>query len=564
MTPKWSTACPDWERRILAGQSLIPFPPLFQSEADEALKIFGDLRMVDATGSPLMRETVRPWVLEFVGAIFGAYDPETGRRMINEFLLLISKKNGKSTIAAGVMLAALILNWRPSGEFIILAPTKEIADNSYKPIRDMIKADDELVERFHVQDYFRLITDRENGATLKVVAADSDTVSGKKAIGVFIDELHEFGKQAKAANMLLEATGGLTSRPEGFVIYATTQSADPPAGVFKEKLDYARKVRDGEVEDRTFLPVLYEFPRKMIKAGEHRILENAFVTNPNWGVSVDVPYIEKLHRQAVEGGEEKFRLFLAKHLNIEIGLNLRSDRWAAADFWEAAGDPTLTLDSLLQRCEVAVVGIDGGGLDDLLGLAVIGRERETGRWLHWGHAWAHEIVLERRKEIAPALRDFEAAGDLTIVQIPGPDVEQVADIVCRIREAGLLPEKHGIGVDGAGIGSVLKELIQREFSAEPERDIVAVQQNWRLGGAIKDTERLVAGGQFIHGARPLLAWCVGNARVEVKNNTVYISKQISGSAKIDPVMAMFDAAYLMSFNPTAQTNIYNTHGIFAI
>ena len=84
----------------MAGQSLIPLPPLFPDQAAEALEIFGSLRMVDATGSPLMSETVRPWVNEFVAAIFGAYEAETGKQLIREYGLLISKKNTKSTIAA--------------------------------------------------------------------------------------------------------------------------------------------------------------------------------------------------------------------------------------------------------------------------------------------------------------------------------------------------------------------------------------------------------------------------------------------------------------------------------
>jgi phage terminase large subunit-like protein len=559
----WTTACPDWERRIAAGEPLVPCAPLFPDQAKEALEIFGSLRMVDATGSPLMSETVRPWVTDLVGAIFGAYDPENGRRLINEVLLLISKKNGKSTIAAGVMLTALILNWRQSGEFIILAPTKEIADNSYKPIRDMIKADDELLSIFQVQDYFRTVTHRETLATLKVVAADSDTVSGKKAIGVFVDELHEFGKQAKAANMLLEATGGLTSRPEGFVIYATTQSEDPPAGVFKEKLAYARKVRDGEIEDRTFLPVLYEFPRRMIEAGEHRNLENAFITNPNWGLSVDVPFIEKRHREAVESGEEAFRLFLAKHLNVEIGLNLRSDRWAGAEFWEQAAEPGLTLDSLLDRSEVVVVGIDGGGLDDLLGLVVLGRDRETRRWLLWGHAWAHKIVLERRKDIASRLLDFVKDGDLTLVDLPGDDVEAVADIICRVRSVGLLPHKHAIGVDASGIGDIIDAVTAPGRDVAMEQ-IVSIRQGYTLNGAIKSTERKLAGGEIAHCGSALMAWCVSNAKVEDKGNAILITKQASGKAKIDPLMAAFDAVSLMALNPGSMRSVYEERGVLAV
>ncbi|MCT5734012.1 terminase large subunit, partial [Pseudomonas aeruginosa] len=166
---QWTTACPDWESRIEAGKSLVPLKPIFQDQADDALDVFCNLRMVDATGSPLMGETCRPWVLDLVAALFGAYDESTGRRLVTNYFLMVSKKNGKSTIAAGIMLTALILNARPSGEFIILAPTKEAADNAYKPIRDMIKADDELEARFHEQEHIRTITDRLNKATLKVV-----------------------------------------------------------------------------------------------------------------------------------------------------------------------------------------------------------------------------------------------------------------------------------------------------------------------------------------------------------------------------------------------------------
>lgn len=556
---EYTTACPDWERRIVARESLIALPPLFPDVAAEAWEICSGFVLVDVAGQPTVGDASLPWLRDFVQAVFGSEDPETGRRHINEFMLMVSKKNAKSTIAAAIMLCALIMNWRPSAELLILSPTKKVADNSYKPIRDMIKADPELEALLKIQDYNRKITHNGTGATLQVVAADSDTVSGIKASFVFVDELHEFGKQAKASNMLLEATGGLTSRPEGFVIYATTQSNEPPAGVFKAKLDYARKVRDGQVVDRKFLPVIYEFPRVMIESKAYEDLENAYVTNPNWGASVDIERITQLRSQAKETGEQEFKEFLAKHLNVEIGLNLRSDRWSGADFWEEA-QIILALDELLARCEVAVVGADGGGLDDLLGLAVVGRERETGHWLAWFHAWAHTIALERRKEIAPRLLDFQREGTLTIVDRPGQDVQEVADIVCRVRDAGLLPEKQGIGVDAAGIGDIVDELAARNFDVQ--NDIVAISQGWRLNGAIKTTERKLAGGELLVAKSGLMPWSVGNARIVPAGNAISITKQASGTAKIDPLMALFDAVSLMNLSPVAASA--NTPEIYVL
>jgi phage terminase large subunit-like protein len=412
----------------------------------------------------------------------------------------------------------------------------------------MVRADDELSTLFHIQDHVRTITHRLNRASLKVVAADTDTVSGKKSGRVLVDEHWLFGKRSNAESMFMEALGGQVSREEGWVIYLTTQSDEPPAGVFKDKLQYYRDVRDGKILDKKSLGVLYEYPNALVKSKGYENPANFYITNPNIGRSVSAEWLEDQLKKNKSKTDGTFQQFLAKHLNVEIGLNLRSDRWPGADFWEASAELGLTLETLLARSEVVVVGIDGGGLDDLLGLSLIGRDRETRKWLHWAHAWAHRIVLERRKDIAPALLDFEKDGDLTIVDRPGEDVTQVADIVCRVRDLGLLPEKLAVGVDAAGIGDIVDELTApgRDITME---QIIAISQGWKLNGAIKTTERKVAGGEMVHCGSRLMNTCVSNARIVQVGNAVSITKQASGSAKIDPLMATFDAVSLMSLNP---------------
>lgn len=545
---QWTTACPEWESLLVAKQSIIP-PPIFPDQAEQALGIFKELRVSDLPGKPTFGECSEEWVFDFVNSIFGGYEAETGKQLIREYGLLISKKNTKSTIAAGIMLTALILCWREDEEHLILAPTKEVADNSFKPAAGMIRADDELSDMFQIQDHIRTITHRVTRNTLKVVAADTDTVSGKKSGRILVDELWLFGKRANAEAMFMEALGGQVSRNEGWVIFLTTQSDEPPAGVFKERLDYWRAVRDGKINDLKTLGVLYEFPDSMVESKAYLEPKNFYITNPNIGRSVSEEWIADQLLKNQNKTDGTLQQFLAKHLNIEIGLNLRSDRWAGVDFWEPQ-IRQVTFSDILQRAEVATVGIDGGGLDDLLGLYIIGRDKETREWIGWGHAWAHEIAVRRRKSEESRFNDFVKAGDLTIVKRVGQDTEEVAEYVSRINDAELLDK---IGIDPSGVGQILDALVEAEI---PEDSVVGVSQGWRLGGAIKTTERKLAEGVLIHGGQPLMAWCVGNARVEPKGNAILITKQASGKGKIDPLMALFNAVSLMALNPEAKKKDY--------
>ncbi len=546
---------PDWEQRILDGRPLVPDLPLFEDEAARAVRIFDRLRLPDVIGTPTMAEAAGDWFRAIVSALFGSYDVATHRRMIRELFLLVPKKNGKSSYAATVMIVAMLMNRRPEAEYLLVAPTKQIADIAFNQAAGIVRCDAELSKVFSTHAHVRTIRARAAGrrpaSSLQIKAADTDVITGSKSTGILVDETHEFARKSNASAVFTEIRGALAARPDGFMLQITTQSKTPPAGVFKAELATARDVRDGKL-DLPRLAVLYELPSALAKDGGWKRRETWPLVNPNLGRSVDEAFLEQSLLTAERGGPEDLALLASQHFNVEIGLALRSDAWAGASYWEAAGEPRLSLEALMDRSDVAVVGVDGGGLDDLFGLAVIGRDRRTREWLAWHHAWAHVDVFERRKEVAETLRDFVDDGDLTVCKEPTQDVREVADRIERLFDEGLLPAKYGVGVDPAGITALVDELAERGIEADTNGGpVCAVPQGYRLNGAVLGLERKLADGTFRHAGSRLMAWCVGNAKVELRGNAVLVTKQASGKAKIDPLVATFNAVVLMSRNPEA-------------
>jgi phage terminase large subunit-like protein len=438
---------------------------------------------------------------------------------------------------------------------------------------------------FHIQEHVKKITlrrveGRTERSVLRILAADTSAVTGGKQKITIIDELHELAQNAKAPAILTEVFGALNARPDGFVLVITTQSKEPPRGVFKQMVERARDVRDGKI-DLPILPIIYELPSDLGPLA-WREEKNWPLVNPNLGRSVDPIFLRTALAKADGAGtaaKEELALLASQHFNVEIGAAQRADRWVGAEFWENAADPGLTLDTLIERCEVVCIGLDGGGADDLFGVCVRGRDRNTREWLAWGRAFAHRIVLERRKSEATLLLDFERDGDLVFDggaesfeprrrgqpgEAPATpfDIAGILQIVEKVDAAGVL---HKVGLDPAGVGGVVDALSEIGVGSPDDEAargycrVVGVPQGFALMRGIKTVERKLRDRTLWHAPQPLMDWCASNARTEYRANYVMVTKAVSGVGKIDPVMALFDAAFLMADNPEAPDapSIYN-------
>lgn len=548
-------ACPDWVERLEQGRPPMPDLDLDMVAAERAVGVFDNLRLPDVPGQPRLADAGGDWFRDLVRAAFGSADPETGERQVGEIFCLVPKKNSKTTNSAAFGITALLLNKVPNAEMYIVGPTKEVADTCFSQAKGMIDADpvDEdtgesyLANRFWVRDAEQQIVDRLTGAVLKIVAFDVRVLTGKIPALVILDELHVLGANPKAERVLAQLRGGMITRPDALLLIITTQSDQPPAGVFKKELEYARKVRDGKVKGGNLLACLYEFPEELQRSETKAWRDPKCwpMVLPNLGKSITLDRLVRLYRQALEKGPEDEIIWASQHLNIQIGMGLHTDRWAGVDLWPAAAVPA-SLADILAQSDVATIGIDGGGLDDLLGLAVIGRHRETRHWHAWARAWVQPEALNRRKEIAPRLRDFERQGDLVVCSDPTDDLRQVAGICAEVHAAGLLPDEHGIGLDPYGVAALVDELAAIGLEGSL---LSAIPQGTRLSPAVWGIERKLNDGTFKHAGQPMLDWCVSNARTEQRGNAVLITKAVAGRGKIDPLMAVFNAAVLMARNP---------------
>lgn len=556
----WNFSCPDWEARLREGRSLVPDLPLDRAAAERAVAAFNNMRLPDVKDQPALADASGEWLRDIVRAGFGSLDPRTGVRRVRKIFGMVPKKNSKTTGGAAIALTAALMNERPNAELQLIGPTQEIAGVAFDQAWGMIDADPEgyLAKRFLVRDHVKTIEDRLNGSELKIKTFDMKVATGSKPVFVLLDELHLLGSVGFASKLFGQIQGNMQANDDALFVIITTQSDDPPTGIFKTELDYARGVRDGRITDNVqTLPVLYEFPEAMQVDPRRPWADpaNWAMVHPNLGKSITIDRLVMDFAEAKEKGEAEIRRWASQHLNVEIGLGLHAARWRGADHWQGATDEKLTLETLMTRCEVCVVGIDGGGLDDLLGVTVMGRELGSARWLSWSHAWVQSDVLAMRPEIEPKLRELELAGELTVFDLVAAeddgetfvqDYSELADIIEGLNDAGLLPETAAIGLDAAGVATLVEDLKKRGVAPE---QMAAIPQGYKLMGAILAGERKLKDRTWRPARQALMAWCVGNAKAEQRGNAILITKETAGRAKIDPLMAAFNAIQLMSRNP---------------
>ena len=481
-----------------------------------------------------------PWELDVVRNLFGWKQKSDGLRRYREVYVEIPRKNAKSTFASGLGLLLLLADDEPGAEVYAAAVDRSQAGIVFEPSRMMVEKSPELSSR--ATTFRRSIVVASTASKFEVLSADVPTKHGLNAHGVIVDELHALPSRG-LVDVLKTSTG---SRRQPVILYITTAGYDRNS-ICWEKHVYAEKVRDGVIDDPTFLPVIYDTP---IDADwtDPKVWAKA---NPNLRISVKYEYLEKECKAAQEtpGYQNTFRRL---HLNQWTE---QASRWLDMARWDLCGD------ALPPESELEDHGC-WGGLDLAATTDVCA--------LVWGF-WLGEnvfgilprffipeetIALRSRRDRVPY--DVWAREGQVIVT-PGNVVDYDL-VVERILEDGERFGCHELAYDPWNATHVANRLQDEGMT------IVPFRQGWKtMSPPTKELEKLVVSRKLRHGGNPVLRWMAGNVAVAQDPAGNLKPARDKSFEKIDGIVAVIMALGRAMLEPEETGgSIYEEEGLFVV
>jgi len=464
------------------------------------------------------RFKLEDWQRAIVGCMYGWIDPDTGLRRYREVFIYVPRKNGKTMLAAGLVLNGLFVDDEPGAQIYSAAAEREQAALVYRQAQGIIARNPTLAQQCKVYRTYKSIEVQSRNAIYKALSADADTKHGLGPHLTIVDELHVH-KDDKLVEALQTASG---SRRQPLLIHITTADYERPS-ICNTKHTYARMVADGTFKDASFLPVLYEAsvdddwtdPAVWAKC------------NPNINVSVREEFLKRECERA-QNEPSYENSFKRLHLNIKTQ---QSVRWLPMNDWDQCGDQPV--------CEgPCFAGIDLSTTTDLSALVLYWPETHS----IVPYFWIPEDNAKKREE-----RD----------KVP----------YLTWAKQGLLTMTPGDVIDYTFIMQQCIEVMQtfdiKKFAYDPwnatqfavtmQDEHGAPMYEYRQGfGQMnepsKELERLIVAHDVKHGGNEILRWMAGNVAIKMNGEGYIRPHKKSSTERVDGIVAAIIAIGLAVTN----------------
>jgi len=474
-------------------------------------------------GAPLELELFQR---AYIQALFGFLDKETGYRRFRETMFLVGRKNGKTTLMAGIALYLLTADYEGAAEIYSVATKKDQARKALTEAVNMIKQSPELravLKKRRNDVYFAATSSK-----FEALASDSNTLDGLNSHGVIIDELHAI-RDRNLYEVMKQST---SSRRQPLIVMITTAGTVREC-IFDDMYEYACRVADGEEVDEAFLPILYELdersewldPKMWIKA------------NPGLGKIKQVETLRSFVERAKKNPADRAGV-LCKDFNVR-----ENDSTAWLPFDVINNEATFDLADVYDT--YAIGGCDLSSTTDLTCATLLIRkpnDKTVYVLQHYFLPQARIDELADKKQRSGGHSNDEAPyklwaerGLLTACQGARVNYSDVTAWFVQMRERYKI-DCWKCGYDRALAGYWVDEMTANGFTMDKviQGTYTFSQPMRELGAALQD--KLVN-----YNNNPVLKWCLSNTGKKEQGLNNIMPVKISEKRRIDGMVSLLNA-----------------------
>jgi phage terminase large subunit-like protein len=467
--------------------------------------------------------------------LFGWKMPD-GTRRFRRCGIAVPKKNGKSTLLAGIGLYLLTKDGEQGAEIYVAAGSKKQASIIYDEAANMVRASDALTGRVNLREGIKEMDYPTANATFTALSAEAYTKEGPNSSGTLFDELHA-QPDDKLWNVLRFAGA---SRQQPLLFWIST------AGVDRESICYtqwknAKDVQESRAVDIALLPVIYEADETDDPYSE----ETWKKVNPSYGITISKRDMQEAANEARENPtlENTFRRYRLNQWTRQVS------KWIPQEHWDRCKGSYTSREMQRKPCWA---GLDLATTTDLNALVLLFREGVKYRIIPY--FWCPEAALRgRERSNRQRIDHWAKAGHIKLTEGNSVDHDVIRCDINNLAEMFRIPE---IAIDPFGAMYLTTQLQNDGF------EVVFVRQGFlSISPAAKEFERLVVNGMIEHDGNPVMDWMFGNVTTEMDAAGNVKPSKGKSSEKIDGVAALLNALSRAIAEPGKKKSVYDTRGI---
>lgn len=454
----------------------------------------------------------------FISALFGFVDSETGLRKYREAFFMVARKNGKSTMLAGIALFLLLADGEAGAEIYSVATKKDQAKIIFDETCNMVAQSPYL--RKHIKKRKSDLYFPAAMSKIQALGKNSDTLDGLNGSGIIIDELHGI----KDRNLYEVMKQSQSARRQPLLVMITTAGTVREC-IFDDMYEYAGKVVDGVINDPTFLPIIYELDAK----AEWTNPAAWFKANPGLG---RIKKLEDLVAKVERAKQSPKDLsgILCKDFNIR---ETRYNAWL--DFDSINNEATFELEDF--RGAYAIGGADLSLTTDLTCATVLMMHPETHERYIKQMYWLPEDNFTQRveQEKIPYDKWLEAG----LVRLCKGNTINYSDVTAWFLE---IVKEHGITPLWVYYDSWSARYWVEEMEAYGFKMERCIQGAKTLSLPMQNLGADLQAKKVNYNNNPILKWCLTNTGIqEDRNGNIVPVKNSSAKRRIDGTASLLDA-----------------------